>query len=296
MNRQMTDRCGRCFVKWGIMFAAGLFAVCLGWWALELVRGMDDGATGLSDGLPSEGKAVSLKQGRNIKPVQPMRKTETAQCLSRPLAPPKASPYGGAAPAVPDEAVENISAKITKSMLPSERAQMASDKNQVMDELLNQPEIPADYGMQMVALFRDSEQDVVTRDFAVQHIGLYAEALDRRGVYNADSVEAHDLRAALDEASAETKTIVAAAAFRALADMAAFDPNVDVRRLDARLASCAADATASPAARVMAVQLCGERRVVSARPALAALTAARAAPEPLRRSALHAIKVLGRLD
>lgn len=288
----MTDRCGRCFVKWGIMFAAGLFAVCLGWWALELVREMDDGATGLSDGLPSEGKAVSLKQGRNIKPVQPMRKTETAQCLSRPLVSPKAY----SAPAVPDEAVESLTAKLTESMLPSERAQMASDKNQVMDELLNQPEIPADYGMQMVALFRDREQDVVTRDFAVQHIGLYAQALNRRGKYNPESPESASLRRALDEAASETKTIIAAAAFRALADMAAFDPNVDVRRLDARLASCAADATASPAARVMAVQLCGERRIASARPTLAALAAARAAPEPLRRSALHVIKVLGRLD
>ena len=192
MNRQMTDRRKRCFVKLGIMFASGLLAACLGWWALELVREMDDKAQGRADGLPSEVKAVSLKQVRNIKPVQPMRKTETAQCLSRPLVPPKASPYGGAAPAVPDEAVEDLSGKITESMLPSERAQMASDKNQLMDELLNQPEIPADYGMQMVALFRDREQDAVTRDFAVQHIGLYAEALDRRGVYRADSAEAHD--------------------------------------------------------------------------------------------------------
>ena len=292
----MTDRRERCFVKWGIMFAASLLAVCLGWWALELVRGMDDEAQGQADGLPSVGKAVSLKQGRNIKPVQPMRKTETAQCLSRPLVSPKASSYGGAAPAVPDDAVESLTGKITKSMLPSERAQMASDKNQVMDELLNQPEIPADYGMQMVALFRDREQDVVTRDFAVQHIGLCAEALDRRGVYKVDSVETHDLRAALDEASAETKTIIAAAAFRALADMAAFDQNVDVRRLDARLASCAADATDSPAARVMAVQLCGERRIASARPTLAAIAADHAAPEPLRRSALHAVKALGQLD
>lgn len=288
----MTDRRKRCFVKLGIMFASGLLVACLGWWALELVREMDDKAQDKADGLPSEVKAVSLKQRRNIKPVQPMRKPETAQCLSRPLVSPKAY----SAPAVPDEAVEDLSGKITESMLPSERAQMASDKNQVMDELLNQPEIPADYGERMIALYRDGEQDVVTRDFAVQHIGLYAQALNRRGKYNPESPESASLRRALDEAASETKTIIAAAAFRALADMAAFDPNVDVRRVDARLASCAADATASPAARVMAVQLCGERRIASARPTLAALAAARAAPEPLRRSAVHAIKVLGQLD
>jgi len=59
-------------------------------------------------------------------------------------------------------------------------SRLASDKNQVMDELLNQDQIPADYGTQMVALFRDKGQDVLTRDFAVQHIGLYAQALNRR--------------------------------------------------------------------------------------------------------------------
>ena len=36
-----------------------------------------------------------------------------------------------------------------------------------MDELLNQDQIPADYGVKMVELFRDKRQDVLTRDFAV---------------------------------------------------------------------------------------------------------------------------------
>ena len=60
MNRQMTDRRERCFVKWGIMFAAGLLAACLGWWALKLVREMDDKEQGKADGLPSAGKLLSL--------------------------------------------------------------------------------------------------------------------------------------------------------------------------------------------------------------------------------------------
>ncbi|MBQ6009956.1 MAG: hypothetical protein IJL17_15585 [Kiritimatiellae bacterium] len=48
----------------------------------------------------------------------------------------------------------------------------------------------ADYGEQMVVLFRDKEQDVLTRDFAVQHIGLYAhvppqnnERKENKGVF-----------------------------------------------------------------------------------------------------------------
>ena len=165
---------------------------------------------------------------------------------------------------------------IQPSGTPMEKlAQAASDKNQVMDELLNQDQIPADYGTQMVALFRDKGQDVLTRDFAVQHIGLYAQALQRRGAYDPESADSRSLRAALFDAAAETRTIVAAAAFRALADMAAFDPHID-----------------APAARVMAVHLCGERRVQSARRALEAILADNGAPEILRRSARHALGLI----
>ena len=101
-----------------------------------------------------------------------------------------------------------------------EARRLASDKNQLMDELLARPDIPSDYGAEMVALYRDRTQDVYTRDFAVQHIGLYAEALSRRGTYDPASREAGELRRALWDATGETSSIVAAAAFRALADLA----------------------------------------------------------------------------
>ena len=170
------------------------------------------------------------------------------------------------------------------------RARAASDKNQLMDALLNQPEIPSDYGETMVSLCRDKSQDVLTRDFAVQHIGLYAQALSRRGAYNPKSAEAMSLRDALFAAAGETRTVVAAAAFRALADMAAFNPQIDIRRLDSMLAGCADDHSAAPAARAMAVQLCGERRVRSARPALQRILASPNLPEILRRSAKRAVE------
>ena len=172
----------------------------------------------------------------------------------------------------------------------AERVRMASDKNQLMDALLNQPEIPTDYGETMVSLCRDKSQDVLTRDFAVQHIGLYAQALSRRGAYNPKSAEAMSLRDALFDAAGETRTIVAAAAFRALADMAAFDPQIDPRRLDSTLAACAGNESAAPAARSMAVQICGERRVRSARPALERILASPNSPEILRRSAKRAVE------
>lgn len=160
-----------------------------------------------------------------------------------------------------------------------------SELNQLMDELLDLPVIPADYGETMVALYGDKARDDITRDFAVQHIGLYAQALNRSGTYDPDSDDARLCRDAILEAAGETRTIIAAAAFRALADVSAFDPHIDGKRLDAILVSCVGDSSASPAARVMAVQLCGERGVTSAMPALKGILADPAAPAPLRRAA-----------
>lgn len=179
----------------------------------------------------------------------------------------------------------------TASSRPS--ARLASDKNQVMDELLNQATIPADYAKEMIALFRDRSQDVHTRNFAVQHIGLYAEALNRRGAYGAASAEAGKLRRALDEASRETGCTVAAAAFRALADLAAFDTRIDGRGLERRLVACVGDAAAAPAVRVMAIQVCGERRVDAAVSELRRVLRDPASTVVLRQSAAYALRCMG---
>ncbi len=90
------------------------------------------------------------------------------------------------------------------------------------------------------------------------------------------------------------RTIVAAAAFRALADMAAFDTHIDASRLDSRLAACVADSSASPAARVMAAQLCGERRVIASKSVLARIAADRSQPEPLRLAAESSARYLAK--
>ena len=98
------------------------------------------------------------------------------------------------------------------------------------------------------------------------------------------------LRGALFDAAGETRMIVAAAAFRALSDMSAFDVQIDTRRLDSTLAACAGNESAAPAARSIAVQLCGERRVKSARPALQRILASPNSPVILRRSAKRAVE------
>lgn len=195
-----------------------------------------------------------------------------------------------AVPMAAKEMLRSIPEQEATSTAPSpDIVRLAAEKSQLMDDLLNEEPIPSDYGQVMVGLFRDRSQDVYTRDFAVQHIGLYAEALYRRGAYDPSAPEAAQLRKALDAAADETRTIVAAAAFRATDDLAAFDPHIDVRRLDARLVACAADASAAPAARVMAVQLCGERKVAASRSLLKRLADDPKENAVVRKSASRAL-------
>ncbi len=98
-----------------------------------------------------------------------------------------------------ESAIAELDERQTNSS--ADAAQQASDMNDVMDEMLNRSEIPADYPETMVAIFRDKSQGDVVRDFAVQHIGLYAETLQMRGKYDAVSTESATLRDALWDAS-----------------------------------------------------------------------------------------------
>jgi hypothetical protein len=116
--------------------------------------------------------------------------------------------------------------------------------------------------------------------------------LNRSGAYAPDSEDACLCRNALLDAADETRTIIAAAAFRALADISAFDPHIDDKRLDAMLVSCVGDSSASPAARVMAAQLCGERGMASSRIALERLLDNPDTPAPLRHSAKWTLEQL----
>ena len=249
----------------------------------KIVDGQIAGLTSLSEeksGVPS----------KRLMPQSVANAEEQAQLVRRST---EAARSPQAEPTEAKEMLRSVPKPKTDSASPSpDIVRLAAEKSQLMDDLLNEEPIPSDYGQVMVGLFRDRGQDVYTRDFAVQHIGLYAEALHRRGAYDPTSPEASQLRKALDAAADETRTIVAAAAFRALDDLSAFDPHVEARRFEARLLSCAADASAAPAARVMAVQLCGERGVASSRSLLKRLADEPGENAVVRRSAARALRVI----
>jgi len=242
----------------------------------------------VDDANEPEGVKVNLQQGK----PKCFRETATRsfQHVYRNLS--EDTNGGRSHNAILADSRESLAVPVSDAMPQDERGEIASEKNQLMDELLDLPKIPSDYGATMIALFRDRSQDVVTRDFAVQHIGLYAQALARQGTYDPDSSDAADCRFALFDAALETQTIVAAAAFRALADMVEFDSRIDTRRLDGALITCAGDRSASCAARVMAAQLCGERMLRSSKSALERILDDASSPEPLRRAASWSLETI----
>ncbi len=236
---------------------------------------------------------VSEKSGvpsRQLLPQSVVKAEEQAQQVRQSM---EAACPPRAVSAAVKEMLQSAPKQVTGTALPtSDAVRLAAEKSQLMDDLLDEEPIPSDYGQLMVSLFHDRSQDVYTRDFAVQHIGLYAEAMHRRGAYDPSSPEAAQFRKSLDAAADETRTIIAAAAFRALDDLAAFDPHIDARRLDSRLVACAADASASSAARVMAVQLCGERNVSASRSLLKRLADDPKESTVVRKSAFRALWAL----
>lgn len=168
----------------------------------------------------------------------------------------------------------------------------ASDQDRAMTRLMNRGDLSKDYCELMRRLHADGANDEKSRNFAIQHLGFYARERRRRGAYDPHTREAEEIRAALEAAAQETSTTVAAPALRALADLAAFDAEVDAEGLDRRLVACLADPAVSLPARVMAAQLCGERRLAVARPLLERLGRGETTPTPLALAARRAIRLI----
>ena len=167
----------------------------------------------------------------------------------------------------------------------------ASEKNQSMDRLMaGRGMAPDDFSALMRRLHADGKQDELTRNFAVQHLGLYVQRRIRLGEYDPKSREALEIRSTLEAAAGETHSTVAGPAFKALAELAVVDPAVVEGGLDARLVACAGDASANVPTRVIAVQLCGARRLAAARPALEAILADPKSGTVLKLAARRALR------
>ena len=169
---------------------------------------------------------------------------------------------------------------------------VASLKNQVMDKLLEQQTLPADYSEEMIGLYRNRSNDRLLRNFAVQHLDRYASALAIRGGYDATSGDAVKIRSTMDAASRETESSIGGTALLGLERLSQLDPKIDRAAIATRAASCAANASTHLQTRIAAVQLCGEMQIKSSVSTLRALADDQSANTVLRLSAKHSLSLL----
>lgn len=158
-------------------------------------------------------------------------------------------------------------------------------KNEVFEALRQQLVVPADLVKVSSEIYRDTAQDVVTRDYAVQNLVNCLEegvgsAAQEKQIYKTLLEVAHD------------GTSIAGTALVGLDRAVAATAVAENKHINDIAVSVACSATADSAARASAMQVCARRGLAQILPAAEAL-AHGSPPVPLRMSAIAAIGKLG---
>ena len=157
-------------------------------------------------------------------------------------------------------------------------------RNEMLDKLVGQPALPAGLPKVLVAIYQDPDQDVVMRDYAIQHMNpAYAQA-------GAEGRAA--LQQALWQAAQETDSSIAGTALLALNDLAQNNTGFDRDQIAQTALKLAGDDQCGELARITAIQICGQMGVTQAA-ALALQLAQQAGSIPLRITAIAALGDLG---
>jgi len=160
-------------------------------------------------------------------------------------------------------------------------------RNELLDKFVQQEVLPAGLPDLLVAIYQDHDQDVVMRDYAVQHM---APAYER-----ADAENQAKLQAAMWQATTETDTSIAGTALLALLDMSQSGSSLDRGRIAKTASNLAMDNQCGELSRITAVQVCGRMNVGQALPVIEQL-AQQADSIPLRIAATAALGDMGRPD
>ena len=157
-------------------------------------------------------------------------------------------------------------------------------RNNMMDKLTGQPTRPAGLPDVLVAIYQDKNQDVVMRDYAIQHMNpAYAQARpDEKAV----------LRQALWQAVEETDSSIAGTALLALNNLAQNNAEFEKDKIAETALKLAGDEQCGELSRITAVQICGRTGTTQAEP-LALQLAQSAGSIPLRITAIAALGDLG---
>jgi hypothetical protein len=163
-------------------------------------------------------------------------------------------------------------------------------KNRLLDALCALMPPPSALGDTLARMYRDSKQDEVIRDYAVQHLVAYYEQLE---IVHQDEPEAkRQIRELLWEALHETGNSIAGTALLGLKRLSDGREEFDRREISDAALRMANDAGTGELARITAFQVCGQLGLSDVGPVLLQ-TALNGDSIPLRISAIGALGVLG---
>ena len=162
-------------------------------------------------------------------------------------------------------------------------------KNDLLNVLRQQSTPPANFTGTLLDIYNDPSQDVVMRDYAIQHLVPWYE----EGAL--DMPDARDkIRDVLRRAANETNSI-AGTALLGMHRLSATDSNFSSDEINALASTHALSAHVHPATRLTAIQICAERGIKTVLPKIESL------PDtsrclPVRLAAIAAIGQLGGKD
>ena len=133
-------------------------------------------------------------------------------------------------------------------------------RNELLDKLADAAELPAELAGVLVAIYQDPAQDIVMRDYAVQHVTpVYART---------SAEEKATLQQILWSAVAETDSSLAGTALLALRDLATDHREIQANKLGEAALKLAGDTHCGELSRITAFQLCARLGLTQAAPLL----------------------------
>jgi hypothetical protein len=133
-------------------------------------------------------------------------------------------------------------------------------RNVMLDKLVAQSTAPEDVASFLIGLYEDRSQDVVVRDYSVQHLGLLFDRVDR--------FEQSSIQSALWHAIDESDSSIGGTALLSLLDLLEAGRPIDRGQLAEHASRLMMDDRCGELTRITAVQVCGRLRLESTYPTL----------------------------
>jgi hypothetical protein len=160
-------------------------------------------------------------------------------------------------------------------------------RNDTLDALLRQRQLPEGLGLKIVRMYRDASEDLVWRDYCVQHFAIYYEERWAAGPAPAQDAEAQAIQSAYRDALRERGNMPGTALI-GLARLSRRYPEFDREAIGGQALGFVRDEGRPAEVRTTAMQICVELGVSAALPSARRL-AESGSSVPLRLSALAAI-------